>query len=102
MTHHSQHGQADPGGCPQGHRRLGRRHGRHCSDRKHTTLHDCPTDHACVVLSNSDKQTIELGLFHGARIHVLQNDPKEPNMVVAVGHARYAINKETAKQIIVR
>lgn len=55
-----------------------------------------------VVVSNKDKKTLEMGLFTGALVTVLQNRPRDANMVVAVGESRYIIAKETAGQISVR
>ena len=73
--------------------------GRHGHARE---LASCQAEETVVVVGNPDKKTVELGLFSGAHVHVLQNDPKEPNMVVAVGDARYAISKEAAGQIAVQ
>jgi Fe2+ transport system protein FeoA len=55
-----------------------------------------------VVVSNKDKKTLEMGLFSGALVTVLQNRPRDANMVVAVGESRYIIDKEAAQKISVR
>ncbi len=55
-----------------------------------------------VVLSNSDKQTLEMGVFSGVPVHILKNRPNDPNMLIAVGDSRYIISKEVAIQIQVR
>ena len=55
-----------------------------------------------VVISNSDRKTLEMGLFVGAVVHVMKNRSKDANMVVAVGESRYIISKETAQKIQVR
>lgn len=82
----------------------GRGRGRKRRCRRHAPrpLATCHDGERCLILGNSDKQTLEMGLFNGVRILVVQNNPREPNMVVAVGDARYAIHKSTAEQIIVR
>jgi Fe2+ transport system protein FeoA len=55
-----------------------------------------------VVISNSDKKTLEMGLFSGALVHVMKNRPSDANMVVAAGESRYIISKEAAQKIQVR
>jgi len=55
-----------------------------------------------VVISNSDKKTLEMGLFTGALVHVMKNRPGDANMVVAAGESRYIISKEAAAKIQVR
>ena len=75
------------------------RGGRHGRPR---ALDTCQPDETVVVVGNPDRKTVELGLFSGASVHVLQNNAKEPNMVVAVGDARYAISKQAAGRITVQ
>ena len=55
-----------------------------------------------VVMSNSDRKTLEMGLFSGALVHVMKNRPGDANMVVAAGESRYIISKEAAAKIQVR
>jgi Fe2+ transport system protein FeoA len=55
-----------------------------------------------VVLSNSDRKTLEMGLFSGALVHVMKNRPGDTSMVVAAGESRYIISKEAAAKIQVR
>lgn len=55
-----------------------------------------------VVVSNSDRKTLEMGLFSGAFVHVMKNRPGDANMVVAAGESRYIISKEAAAKIQVR
>jgi Fe2+ transport system protein FeoA len=52
-----------------------------------------------VVVSNKDKKTLEMGLFTGALVTVLQNRPSDANMVVAAGESRYIIAKDAASKI---
>jgi Fe2+ transport system protein FeoA len=55
-----------------------------------------------VVISNGDRQTLEMGLFSGALVHVMKNRPNDANMVVAAGESRYILSKEAAAKIQVR
>jgi Fe2+ transport system protein FeoA len=55
-----------------------------------------------VVVSNSDRKTLEMGLFSGALVRVMKNRPNDANMVVAAGESRYIISKEAAAKIQVR
>lgn len=55
-----------------------------------------------VVVSNSDKKTLEMGLFSGASVTVLKNRPRDANMVIAAGESRYIIAKDSAEKISVR
>lgn len=55
-----------------------------------------------VVVSNSDRKTLEMGLFTGAVVTVIKNRAADANMVVAAGESRYIIAKETAGKIQVR
>ena len=51
------------------------------------------------VISNSDRQTLEMGLFTGASVQVIKNRPNDANMLVAAGESRYIISKESAQKI---
>lgn len=55
-----------------------------------------------IVCSNADHKTVEMGLFGGARVHILHNQPGEPNLVIAVGDSRYTVPREIARKIMVR
>ena len=55
-----------------------------------------------VVISNSNKKTLEMGLFTGALVTVMKNRPTDANMVVATGESRYIIAKAAAAEIQVR
>ena len=65
-------------------------------------LSDFAQDADIVVVSNSDRKTLEMGLFSGALVNVIKNRPGDANMVVAAGESRYIISKEAAAQIRVR
>lgn len=65
-------------------------------------LSDFAQEADVVVVSNSDIKTLEMGLFKGTLVHVMQNRPNDANMVVAAGESRYIISKEAAAKIQVR
>lgn len=86
--------------------RCGRHPGRHpgrgagvCCARP---ISDFANGAEVVVLSNSDKQTLEMGIFSGVPIHIIKNRLNDSNMLVAVGESRYIIPKEAAAKIKVR
>ncbi len=51
---------------------------------------------------NNDIKTIERGLYHGKKVMSQRNEPGEPNIVVAVGDARYVLDRRIARMIRVR
>jgi Fe2+ transport system protein FeoA len=77
--------------------RCGRGGGR--GDCRAHPLSDFAQEAEVVVTSNSDRQTLEMGLFTGASVKVLKNRPNDANMVVATGESRYIISKEAAGKI---
>lgn len=64
-------------------------------------LSDFAEESQVVVVSNSDKKTLEMGLFSGAMVCVLKNRPSDANMVIAAGESRYIIAKDSAAQVLV-
>lgn len=67
-----------------------------------TDLAACTQDADWVIVSNPNRKTLEMGLFKGARVHVIKNDPRDPNLVIAAGDSRYAVAREIAQRIKVR
>ncbi len=65
-------------------------------------LSDFAQGAAVVIISNSDRKTLEMGLFSGALVTVIKNRPSDANLVVAAGESRYIISKEAAVKIQVR
>ena len=55
-----------------------------------------------MIIENQDRQSMEMGLFVGARIRVVKNAVESPNMVVAVNESRYMLSKATAQKIGVK
>ncbi|MBN1554759.1 MAG: ferrous iron transport protein A [Phycisphaerae bacterium] len=65
-------------------------------------LCDCDEGEGGVIVSNGDLKSMEMGLYLGAYVEVLKNHHRDSNMVVAVGPARYAIARSTARLIFVQ
>jgi Fe2+ transport system protein FeoA len=65
-------------------------------------LSECREEEVYVIIDNQDKQSMEMGLFSGARVKVIRNSIESPNMVIAINESRYMLNKETARQIMVK
>lgn len=66
------------------------------------SLSDLPEGASGVILCNKNLSTIERGLYQGMRITVFRNDINEPNIIVAVGDARYVLDRRIAREIRVR
>jgi len=79
-------------------RRTMERRGKGISPRP---LSECREDTSYMILENSNKQSMEMGLFGGAHVRVIRNSMASPNMVVGVNDSRYMLSKETASKIIV-
>ena len=65
-------------------------------------LSDFAQGASLVVVSNKDRKTLEMGLFTGAMVTVIKNQPNAANMVVAAGESRYIIAKDAAVKIQVK
>lgn len=52
-----------------------------------------------VVTCNNDLRTIERGIYSGAKISIFRNESDEPNIIVAVGDARYVLDRRIAETI---
>ena len=55
-----------------------------------------------TVYCNNDLRTIERGIYVGARISIFRNEAEEPNLVVAVGDARYVLDRRIARDIRIK
>jgi len=64
-----------------------------------TELHE---NDIAIITRNNDLRIIERGLYHGMRIRVFRNEPGEPNLIIAVGDARYVLDRRIAWLIMVR
>lgn len=85
----------------QGHHRRRLRIERTQPGMKPRPLSECHEDTNYMILENSNKQSMEMGLFPGAHVRVIRNSMASPNMVVGVNDSRYMLSKETARKIIV-
>ena len=65
-------------------------------------LSECHEEDLCMIQGNQDKQSMEMGLFDGARVRVIKNSIESSNMVIAVNESRYMLSKETARRIMVK
>ncbi len=85
--------------------------GRHFRGRQRTcpcaidqcfNLDQLPQDANAVIICNHNLKTIERGLYVGMRVSMFRNDHSEPNIIVAVGDARYVLDRRIAKEIRVK
>ncbi|MDD2331294.1 MAG: FeoA domain-containing protein [Candidatus Cloacimonetes bacterium] len=66
------------------------------------SLEQVPEGRQATVYCNSDLRTIERGLACGASVYMIRNETEEPNLIVAVGDARYVLDRRVAHKIRVR
>ncbi|MFC1498683.1 ferrous iron transport protein A [Verrucomicrobiota bacterium] len=93
---------------PCRHRKRHRGYGRH--RKRHRgydgvepyPLSECNEENICLIVGNEDRQSMEMGLFSGAKVRVIKNSIESPNMVVAINDSRYMLSKETARRIMVK
>ncbi|HOV16071.1 MAG TPA: FeoA family protein [Candidatus Cloacimonadota bacterium] len=57
------------------------------------------TEKEAVIQENIDHRTLERGICPGVQVKVLRNEPDEPNLIIAVGDARYVIDRRIASRI---
>lgn len=65
-------------------------------------LKELQTDQSAIITRNNDLRTIERGLHHGMKITMFRNEANEPNLIIAVGDARYVLDRRLAALIMVR
>lgn len=73
-----------------------------CQSGECVNLSLLSTGAEATITCNNDLKTIERGLYHGKKVSVFRGEPGEPNMVIAVGDARYVLDRRVASQIKVR
>ena len=88
-------------------RQFGRRFGSrpktcHCHSGDCISLADLEPGVEALITCHNDLKTIERGLYHGKRVMVQRNESGEPNLVVAVGDARYVLDRRVARMIRVK
>lgn len=83
--------------------RFGRARGRVYNGNICDTCFDClanvEEDNIVVIASNNDHKTMERGIYTGVSVKVLRNEKEEPNIVIAVGDARYVLDRRIARRI---
>ena len=91
-------------------KRLRRRFGKTgCSAEKNSLCNTCcdclanaEADKVVTITCNNDHKTMERGIYTGVSVKVLRNEKEEPNIVIAVGDARYVLDRRIAQRIKVR
>ena len=83
-------------------RGLGRRRDSSCPHGISDNLSLVESESTVTIVCNNDHKTVERGLCTGVRVRVMRNQMDEPNLVVAVGDARYVLDRRIAKRIIVK
>lgn len=74
----------------------------HCQRGDCLALSDLSEGKSGTVYCNNDLRTIERGIYVGSRISIFRNELQEPNIIVAVGDARYVLDRRIADLIRVR
>ena len=77
-------GHRRPGACPRG----------DC-----LPLNAIPEGTQVIITRNQHLPTIERGICHGVQVTMFRNDPSQPNVIVAVGDARYVLDRRIAREI---
>jgi len=74
----------------------------HCQRGDCLPLTDMTEGMRGTVNCNNDLRTIERGIYVGAKVSIFRNESTEPNIIVAVGDARYVLDRRIAELIRVR
>ncbi|MFO7660636.1 MAG: FeoA family protein [Candidatus Cloacimonadaceae bacterium] len=83
-------------------RGFGRRRERTCPHGPYENLSQAQENSAVTITCNNDHKTVERGLCTGVQVRVLRNEMDEPNLIVAVGDARYVLDRRIAHRIKVK
>lgn len=73
-----------------------------CQQGQCLNLDKLPEGADAYITCNRNIKTIERGLYMGMKISMFRNDENEPNVIVAVGDARYVLDRRIAMDIKVR
>ena len=76
--------------------------GSECPRGPYEELSSVETDEFAVITCNNDHKTVERGLHTGVEVKIIRNEPDEPNIIIAVGDARYVLDRRIAHRIRVR
>ena len=63
------------------------------------SLAEVPEGQKAMISCNRNLKTIERGFYLGMQISMFRNDANEPNLIVAVGDARYVLDRRIAHDI---
>lgn len=77
----------------------GRRRNRCRKDRPYEDLSQVAAETSVAIACNNDHKTVERGLYDGVQVKVLRNEADEPNLIIAVGDARYVLDRRIARRI---
>ena len=78
---------------------FGRRRERSCPHGAFENLSQAQENSTVTITCNNDHRTVERGLCTGVSVKVLRNEFDEPNLIVAVGDARYVLDRRIAHRI---
>jgi Fe2+ transport system protein FeoA len=73
-----------------------------CAVGECLSLAQVPEGNKAIISCNKNLQTIERGLYLGMQISMFRNDTTEPNLIIAVGDARYVLDRRIAHEIRVK
>jgi Fe2+ transport system protein FeoA len=73
-----------------------------CSSGDCLSLAEVPDGQKAMISCNKNLKTIERGFYLGMQISMFRNDANEPNLIVAVGDARYVLDRRIAQDIKVK
>ncbi|MGB4308834.1 MAG: FeoA family protein [Candidatus Cloacimonadaceae bacterium] len=73
-----------------------------CEKGECVPLKDLQEDQSAVITRNGNLATLERGLNQGMKITMFRNETSEPNLIIAVGDARYVLDRRLAAMIMVR
>jgi Fe2+ transport system protein FeoA len=72
------------------------------SQKNTETLSNTPENERVRILANADLKTMEMGIYPGAIITLIQNSPSAHNIIVKVHDQRFVVPKKIADNIIIR
>ncbi|MCK9309579.1 MAG: ferrous iron transport protein A [Candidatus Cloacimonetes bacterium] len=85
-----------------GRRFMQRRESCPCASGDCLSLTDLPSGEKAIITCNKHLLIIERGLYQGMTLTMHRNDSDEPNVIVAVGDARYVLDRRIAREIRVK
>jgi len=77
----------------------GRRRQCPCPQGDCLPLNAIPEGTQVIITRNQHLPTIERGICQGVQVTMFRNDSSQPNVIVAVGDARYVLDRRIAREI---